>query len=222
MYFLVFHGKERFDQNPDAHHDDHGHGHDGDHTPHESPWVITVPLVLLAIPSVVIGYMTISPMLFGDFLRDAIVVDAARHPAMAALAKGFHGPIAMVAHGLSTPPFWLALAGVASAYYLYMVNTALPARIQAALSPIYRILENKYYMDWFNENVLARLARALGIGLWKGGDQALIDGALVNGSWKLVGFFSAIARRLQSGYLYHYALSMSLGVIVLMTYFVWR
>jgi NADH-quinone oxidoreductase subunit L len=222
MYFLVFHGKERFDQNPDAHHDDH-HGHHGEHhAPHESPWVVTVPLVLLAIPSVVIGFMTIGPMLFGDFFKDAITVNAAAHPAMQELAKIFHGPVGMATHALTTAPFWLAVAGVACSYYMYMVNPALPAAIKTRVQPLYTLLENKYYMDWFNENVLARGARALGTGLWKGGDQAFIDGALVNGSWKIVGLVAAVVRHFQSGYLYHYALTMILGVFVLMTYFVWR
>ena len=221
MYFLVFHGKERFDQDPQAHHaDSHGH-HGASHTPHESPWVVTVPLVLLAIPSVVIGYMTIGPMLFGDFFKDAIIVDATRHEAMKSLAGMFHGPVQMAVHALTTLPFWLAVAGVASSYYLYMVNPALPAAIKARVMPIYTLLENKYYMDWFNENVLARGARALGVGLWKGGDEAVIDGALVNGSWKLVGWVAGVVRRVQTGYLYHYALAMILGVFVLMTYFVW-
>jgi NADH-quinone oxidoreductase subunit L len=221
MYFLVFHGKERFDQNPDAHHDDHGHGHDEHHEPHESPWVVTVPLILLAIPSVVIGFMTMGPMLFGDFFKDAIVVDAARHPAMAELAKIWHGPVAMVQHAFTTPVLYLAVAGVALAYYLYMVNPALPGRIQSMVQPIYRLLDNKYYMDWFNENVIARGARGLGVVLWKGGDQAVIDGTLVNGSARVVNWFSGISRRLQTGFLYHYALAMILGVFVLMTWFVW-
>ncbi|MBK9571465.1 MAG: NADH-quinone oxidoreductase subunit L [Rhodoferax sp.] len=221
MYFLVFHGKERFDQDPHAHHDDsHGH-HGASLTPHESPWVVTVPLVLLAIPSVVIGYMTIGPMLFGDFFKDAIIVDATRHEAMKSLAGIFHGPVQMAVHALTTLPFWLAVAGVASSYYMYMVNPALPAAIKARAMPIYTLLENKYYLDWFNENVLARGARALGVGLWKGGDVAVIDGALVNGSWKLVGWVAGVVRRVQTGYLYHYALAMILGVFVLMTYFVW-
>jgi len=220
MYFLVFHGKERYDQNPDAHHDDHGHGHDDHHEPHESPWVVTVPLVLLAIPSVVIGYLTIQPMLFGDFFKDAITVNSAAHPAMTKLAEIFHGPLAMATHAFSTLPFWLALAGVATAYYMYMVNPALPAAIQRAAKPIYTLLENKYYMDWINEHILARGARMLGVGLWKGGDQAVIDGAVVNGSWKLVGWVAGVARWIQSGYLYHYALAMIVGVLVLMSYFV--
>jgi NADH-quinone oxidoreductase subunit L len=221
MYFLVFHGKERFDQNPDAHHDDHQGHHHEQHAPHESPWVVTVPLILLAIPSVVIGFMTIQPMLFGDFFKDAIFIDAGKHAAMEELAKAFHGPVQMAWHALTTMPFWLALAGVASAYYMYMVNPALPAAIKARVQPVYTLLENKYYMDWFNENILARGARALGTGLWKGGDQMLIDGMLVNGSWKVVRWVSGVARRLQSGYLYHYALAMILGIFVLMTYFVW-
>ena len=220
MYFLVFHGKERYDQNPDAHHDDHGHGHDDHHEPHESPWVVTVPLVLLAIPSVVIGFMTIQPMLFGEFFADAIFVNDEKHEAMSQLAAAFHGPLAMALHAVSTAPFWLALAGVVTSYYMYMVNPALPAGIKARVMPIYTLLENKYYLDWINENILARGARALGMGLWKGGDQAIIDGGLVNGSWKLVGWASGVIRWVQSGYLYHYALAMIIGVFVLMSYFV--
>jgi NADH-quinone oxidoreductase subunit L len=223
MYFLVFHGKERYDQNPDAHHghDDHGHGDHQAHSPHESPWVVWLPLVLLAIPSVVIGFMTIEPMLFGSFFKDAIVVDSARHPAMKELQAAFHGPVAMAVHALGTAPFWLALAGVVTAWYMYLINPALPAAIGRGLRPIVVLLENKYYMDWFNENVLARAARILGDGLWKGGDKAVIDGFFVNGSWKLVGWVSKRVRGLQSGYLYHYALVMILGIFVLMTYFVW-
>ena len=219
MYFLVFHGKERFDQNPDAHHDDHGH-HDEHHEPHESPWVVTVPLVLLAIPSVVIGYLTIEPILYGDFFKGAVVIDETKHAAMKELAEAFHGPLAMATHAFSTLPFWLALAGVVCAYYMYMINPALPTAIKRMAQPIYTLLENKYYLDWINENILARGARALGMGLWKGGDQAIIDGALVNGSWKLVGKVAGVVRWVQSGYLYHYALAMILGVFVLMTYFV--
>jgi NADH-quinone oxidoreductase subunit L len=221
MYFLVFHGKERFDQNPDAHHDDH-HGHHAEHhAPHESPWVVTVPLILLAIPSVVIGFMTIQPMLFGEFFKDAIFVDSHKHEAMHELAKAFHGPAQMAWHALTTLPFWLALSGVATSYYMYMVNPALPAAIKSRVQPIYTLLENKYYLDWINENILARGARAVGSGLWKWGDQVLIDGIVVNGSWKLVAQVSGLIRKVQTGYLYHYALIMILGVFVLMTYFVW-
>ncbi|HET7835173.1 MAG TPA: NADH-quinone oxidoreductase subunit L [Variovorax sp.] len=221
MYFMVFHGKERFDQNPDAHHDDHGHGHDDHHEPHESPWVVWVPLVALAIPSVVIGFMTIEPLLFGEFFKGAIYVDASKHEAMKELAEAFHGPVAMALHGLTAAPFWLALAGVVVAWYLYLVNPALPAAIKRAFGPIYTLLENKYYMDWFNENVIARATRALGTGLWKGGDQGIIDGGIVNGSWKLVGRIAGAVRWLQTGFIYHYAFSMLIGIFVLMSYFVW-
>jgi len=221
MYFLVFHGKERYDQNPDAHHDDHGHGHDEHHEPHESPWVVTVPLLLLAIPSVVIGYMTIDPMLFGEFFKDAIFVDADKHHVMHELADAFHGPVAMAMHAVSTLPFWLALGGVVVAWYMYLINLAVPAFFAKVLRPLIVILENKYFMDWINENILARGARLLGTGLWKGGDRALIDGLVVNGSWKVVGWVSSVVRWFQSGYLYHYALVMILGILVLMTYFVW-
>ncbi len=231
MYFLVFHGKERYDQNPDAHHgdhhdahaaDDHGHSHhDAHHGPHESPWVVWVPLVLLAIPSVLIGFMTIEPMLYGEFFKDAILVNADKHPVMQELGEAFHGPVAMAVHAFTSLPFILALAGVVTAWYFYLVNPAVPAAIGRALRPVVVLLENKYFLDWINENILARGARMLGTGLWKGGDRALIDGLLVNGSWKLVGWISGRVRQLQSGFLYHYALAMILGIFVLMTYFVW-
>jgi len=218
LYFLVFHGKERFDQNPDAHHG-HDHGHHG--KPHESPWVVTVPLIMLAIPSVLIGFITIDPMLFGDFFKDAIFVNLEIHKAMEMIREEFHGPAQMALHGLTTAPFWLALSGVVLAYYMYLVNPALPAAIKRRVQPIYTLLENKYYMDWFNENVLSPAARGLGTALWKGGDQAVIDGIVVNGSWRVVGWVSGVVRKLQTGYLYDYALTMVLGVFVLMTYFVW-
>ena len=228
MYFLVFHGPERYDQNPDAHHghdDHHGHNdHGTDHghdKPHESPWVVTVPLILLAIPSVVIGYMTIGPMLYGDFFKDVIFIDAVKHPAMQQLGQLFHGPVAMALHGMTMAPFWLALAGVVTAWYMYLVNPKVPAFFARALRPLIVVMENKYYMDWFNENVLAKGARGLGLSLWKVGDRAIIDGFFVNGSWKVVGWVSGVVRWFQSGFLYHYALVMILGVFVLMTYFVW-
>ena len=225
LYFLVFHGKERYDQNPDAHHghDDHGHddhGH-GDHGPHESPWVVTVPLILLAIPSVVIGYMTIDAMLFGEFFKDAIFVNADKHHVMHELADAFHGPVAMAVHAVSSAPFWLALSGVVVSWYMYLINPAVPAFFARVLRPLIVVLENKYFLDWINENILARGARMLGTGLWQVGDRTLIDGLLVNGSWKVVGWVAGVVRWFQSGYLYHYALVMILGVFMLMTYFVW-
>jgi NADH-quinone oxidoreductase subunit L len=236
MYFLVFHGKERFDQNPEAHHDahhddshdahnahtshdDHSH-HEASHKPHESPWVVTLPLVLLAIPSVLIGYFTIKPMLYGGFFKDAIFINAEKHKALEVMREEFHGAWAMAVHALTTMPFILAVAGVALSYYMYMVNPALPTAIKRICQPIYTLLENKYYLDWFNENVLARGARALGGLLWEN-DKKVIDGTLVNGSWKVVRVFSNITRKFQTGYIYHYAFSMIAGVFLLMTYFVW-
>ena len=236
MYFLVFHGKEHFHHKPfpgeHDHHDDHGdhadahgghgdHGHGHAHTPHESPWVVTLPLVLLAIPSVLIGYFTIAPMLHGDFFKDAIFVHGEHHHAMKELAAEFHGAAAMAMHAFTTLPFLLALGGVVVAYVFYMVVPAVPAALGKALSPLVNILENKYYMDWFNENVLARGARGLGVGLWKAGDQGLIDGLLVNGSAKLVGAIAGVTRLVQTGHVYWYALVMLLGVFGLMTWQLW-
>jgi NADH-quinone oxidoreductase subunit L len=222
MYFLVFHGKENFHHKPfpgeHDHHDDHGDEH---HEPHESPWVVTAPLLLLAIPSVVIGFMTIQPMLFGDFFKDAIFVNHEVHHAMKELAEEFHGAGAMALHGLQTLPFWLALAGVVTAYVFYMVAPSIPATFARVLRPVVVVLENKYFMDWINENILARAARLIGLGLWKGGDQGLIDGAIVNGSARAVGGIAAIVRRVQTGHLYWYALVMILGVIGLMTWKLW-
>ncbi len=221
MYFLVFHGKERFSENPDSHDGSHHDHHGSNQAPHESPWVVTVPLILLAIPSVIIGFMTIQPMLFGEFFKDAIFVNADIHKGMALLAEEFHGPWQLALHGLTSLPFWLALSGVGSAYYMYIVNPSLPAAIKVRVLPLYNLLENKYYLDWINENIVARGARYLGTVLWKVGDQFLIDGVFVNGSWKLVSKVAGVVRKAQTGYLYHYALVMILGVFVLMTYFVW-
>ncbi len=239
MYFLVFHGKENFRHKPfppEASHDHghdseetaldeghgHGHGHaaDAPHVPHESPWVVTVPLVALAIPSVLIGFLTIGPMLFGDFFKGAILIDPEKHPAMEELAKEFHGAAAMGWHAFAGLPVWLAIAGVVLSYVFYLIAPGVPTAIKARFSPVYRLLENKYYLDWFNENVIARLARGIGRGFWKGGDEAIIDGA-INGSANAMGGLAAVGRRLQSGYLYWYALVMIMGVIGLMTWMLW-
>jgi NADH-quinone oxidoreductase subunit L len=182
---------------------------------------VTLPLVLLAIPSVVIGFLTIGPMLFGEFLKDAITVDATRHPAMAELAKGFHGAGAMALHGLQTLPFWLALGGVVTAWWFYLKQPAIPAAIARTLAPLVKVLENKYYADWFNEHVLAAGARLLGRGLWKGGDVGVIDGVLVNGSARLVGALAGVVRTVQTGLLSWYALAMLLGVFGLLTWSMW-
>ncbi len=218
LYFLVFHGKERFREVQHDHgHDAHGH-HGGE--PHESPWVVTFPLIMLAIPSAVAGYFLIQPLLYGHFFQGAIFVNAAAHPAMTDLAEHFHGALAMTLHGFTTLPLWLAVAGFATAYYAYMVNLNFPRTVQRALGPIYTLLDHNYYFDWFNEHVLSAAARLLGKGLWKGGDVGLIDGLLVNGTARAVGWTARAVRLLQTGYIYYYALAMIAGVVVFMGYFV--
>ena len=215
LYFLVFHGKERYHLDPHAH-------SEGGHTekPHESPWVVTLPLVLLAVPSVFIGAWALMPMLFGSMFDGVIHVDVNRHGAMAELAEMIHGPVPMALHGFSTLPVWLSVAGFGLALYMYLFNTNLPASIKRVAGPLYWILDKKYGFDWFNEHVVARLSRAVGLGLWRVGDRGLIDGLVVNGSWKVVGWISSLVRRVQSGHLYHYALVMILGIFLLMSYFV--
>ena len=223
MYFLVFHGKERFGQAHDNHghdahddhHDDHHHGLAPGQKPHESPWVVTLPLILLAIPSVIVGYLTIGPMLFGDFFGNAIFVDVGKHVAMKELADAFHGPVAMAAHALHTSVLYLALGGVVTAAVFYLWLPQIPAFFARVLAPIKNVLDNKYYMDDFNQAVFAKGARVLGTGLWKRADQGLIDGWVVNGSTRVVAWFSANVRQVQSGYLYHYAFAMILGLIAL-------
>jgi NADH-quinone oxidoreductase subunit L len=268
MYFMVFHGEERFGK---AHaHGDHGahhapaaahgkadakaaaHGHDahahakagadaaheghesGAHfeeeeeaehhglepgrKPQESPFVVWFPLVMLAIPSVVIGFLTIGPMLFGDFFKGVIVVGE-NHPAMEELAREFHGAAEMGLHGFLSLPFALVVAGVASAWYCYMVNPKVPAWCYEKFHALYTLLDNKYYMDKFNEIVFAGGARLLGGGLWNIGDKVLIDGLVVNGSAKVVAWFAALTRLFQTGYIYHYAFVMILGVLGFLIYF---
>jgi len=234
MYFLVFHGEERFGKADDDHHDHHG-DHDDEETshdhhhglapgqkPHETPWVVTLPLVLLAIPSVVIGYLAIGPMVFGDYFKDVIFIDHHAHPAMEHLAEHFHGAAAMGVHALTSLPFFLALAGVVVSWFFYMKRPDIPAAIQRRFSAIYTLFENKYYFDKFNEVVFAGGARLLGKVLWRGGDVGFIDGVIVNGSTKLVSMISAITRAFQTGYVYHYAFTMIIGVFVLMTLWINR
>ncbi len=226
MYFLVFYGKENFGHvhdHHDTHHaaddnDEHHHGLAPGQKPHESPFVVWFPLVMLAIPSVLIGFIAIEPMLFGSFFKDVIFVNEAHH-AMEELKHEFHSPIAMATHALTTAPFWLAFAGVATSYFFYMVKPAIPAAIKKNASAVYTLLDNKYYMDRFNEIVFAGGARFLGQGLWNVGDKGLIDGLVVNGSAKLVGWFSRLVRLFQSGYIYHYAFVMILGVLAFLVYF---
>jgi len=229
MYFLVFHGQERFGKEHhhahDSHHADesdedpgHHHGLAPGEKPHESPWVVTLPLILLAIPSVIIGYLTIGPMLYGDFFKGVIFIGE-NHHAMHELAEEFHGPLQMAIHSLTSLPLWLAIAGVASAYYCYMINPKVPEAFYKTLKPLHTLLDNKYYMDKFNEAFFARGARLLGEGLWNVGDRTLIDGLVVNGSAKVVGWFSALTRVLQTGYIYHYAFVMIIGILGFLVYF---
>jgi NADH-quinone oxidoreductase subunit L len=234
MYFLVFHGKERFgaaahghkadhahaDAHADAHahdsqhagHDDHGH----DLQPHESPVVVWLPLVLLAIPSVVLGAFAIGPMLFGDTLAGAITVHSEAHPGMEELAKEFPGALSMALEGFASLPFVLAFAGFASAAWFYLFRPDIPAKIASTFGAITRLLEQKYYLDRFNETVFAGGARWIGANLWRGGDVTLIDGMVVNGSARLVGRFAQLLRRAQTGYLFHYAFVMLAGLALLL------
>ena len=228
QYFMVFHGKEKWREQPEHHHDDDHHGDEHHHglgkndNPHESPWVVTLPLILLAIPSVFIGYFAIEPMLYGDFFKDAIYINTEAHPTMAVLKEEFNGPLAMVAHSLFTPVLYLAIAGVVAAWFLYVKAPHLPAKIAAAFSPIYKLLDNKYYLDVIYFNVFAKGSRALGNFFWKVGDTAIIDNGIVNGSAKLVGAIAAQARKMQTGFIYTYAAAMVFGVLVLVGMTFWR
>ncbi len=216
LYFLVFHGKERYDQVPA---DDEHRLADGE-KPKESSWVVTLPLILLAIPSVIIGAWAVEPMLFGDFFNDVIHVNVEAHPAIESIASTFHGWVAYAIHAVQTLPFWLAVAGFVVAFYLYVISPGTSTKIYNAFSSVNRVLENKYYVDWVYENVFAAGARVIGKGFWKGGDKGVIDGFIIGGSTKLVAFFAVISRKLQTGYVYHYAASMLIGVIVLISFFV--
>ena len=221
MYFLVFHGEERFgkDHHDDHHHDDeHHHGLAPGEKPHETPLVVTLPLILLAIPSLLIGYLAIEPMLFGDFFKNVIFVGE-NHHAMAELHEEFHGAAAMGMHAISTLPFWLAFSGVALSWFFYMKRPDIPAAIQRNAGAIYRLLENKYYLDDIYFGLFAKGSRALGFVFWKLGDVFLIDGLLVNGAAKLVGWFARLSRALQTGYVYHYAVAMIAGLALLILWF---
>ncbi|MBB5192634.1 NADH-quinone oxidoreductase subunit L [Silvimonas terrae] len=226
MYFLVFHGKERWMQKGHGHdhhddHDDHGehHGLGPNDKPHESPWVVTLPLILLAIPSVIIGAIAIEPMLFGDFFKGVLFVNTEAHPAMEELTHEFHGWAAMAVHAFAGLPVWLAIAGVVLSYVFYMVKPELPAACEKFFTSIgvNKLLENKYYMDFLFINVFAAAGRAIGTLLWKVGDALLIDGLVVNGLAKVTGWFAFLVRRVQTGYIYHYAFAMIIGALVLIT-----
>ncbi len=234
LYFLVFHGKERFLHGVGAHADAHHHAahneaqpqeeHEHDahtHVPHESPWVVTIPLILLAIPSMLIGYFTIQPMLFGSYFNGAILINSTLHPAMTILGEEFHGAGNMAIHSLTSLPLFLALAGVVLSWFFYMKRPDIPAMLQKRFHIIYRVLENKYGFDEFNDWFFSGGARALGRQLWQIGDVRLIDGFFVNGTANLVGWMSTQIRRWQSGYIYHYAFAMIFGAFALVTWFVY-
>ena len=202
LFFMTFHGKERMDE------------HTREHL-HESPLVVTIPLILLAIPSVLIGWFTVGPFLFEGFLGSAIQVFPG-HDVLAEIGENFHGPASFVQHGVMGPAFWLALAGVITAWFLYLKSPETTEAIATRLAGVQRLLINKYYFDDFNEKVLAAGSRGLGRLLWRTGDEVLIDGALVNGSARLVGWTAGVVRRVQSGYLYHYAFAMIIGLALLL------
>jgi NADH-quinone oxidoreductase subunit L len=241
LMFMTFHGPERFSADhdhaesesthvhtdADAGHEpdtteDHGHGdHGHGGKPHESPWVVTLPLVLLAIPSLVIGWLTIKPILFGGYFGDAIVVNE-NHNVIGELGREFHGPVAFITHAFTGPTVYLAALGVLTAWFFYLKRPDLPAQIASKLSVIYKLFVNKYYLDDLYFAVFARGSRGLGTALWKVGDVGLIDGVVVNGSARTVGWLSGLLRHLQSGYLYHYAFAMIIGLSALLAWYVLR
>ncbi len=230
MLIMTFHGSERFrglraehEQHTDAApHDDrepggshHDPGGSEDHAPHESPAVVTVPLILLAIPSICAGWV-IGPVLFGGYFGEAIVA-APAHDVLAELGKDFHGVMGMMLHAIASLPLWFAIAGIAAAWYLYIKRPDLPAVIRKNFGVIYTILERKYGFDEAYQWLFGNGAVRFGTGLWKGGDMAVIDGVLINGTARAVGWFAAVIRNLQSGFIYHYAFAMIIGILVLLT-----
>ena len=217
LIFYAFHGAERFGAHDEAHghgHDEHAHAGHG-HAPHESPLVVTVPLILLAIPSIAAGW-TIGTVLYGGYFGPAIFISP-EHGGLAEMGREFHGVVGMMLHGLTTLPFWLALSGAATAWYLYVVKPDLPGVLREKFSFIVNILMEKYGFDRFNDWFFAGGARGLGGGLWKIGDVTIIDGLMVNGSARVVGWIAGLVRLFQSGYIYHYAFTMIIGVFVLLT-----
>ena len=202
LVFMTFHGKPRMDHHTEEH-------------LHESPWVVTLPLIILAIPTVCAGWL-IGPMLFGGYFGEAIHFSP-QHGAVAQMAAEFHGVVGMMTHSLSTAPFWLSIGGIFTAWYLYMVRTDLPAKIKQAAGPLFTLLDRKYFIDEFYSWLFAGGARALGAGLWKIGDVKVIDGFVVNGAARVVGLTALLVRRFQSGYIYHYAFTMIVGVFVLIS-----
>jgi len=207
MFFLVFHGEERMDKETRSH-------------LHETPWVVTVPLVMLAIPSLVIGWFTVGPVLFGGFFGDAIHVDHSRD-VLAHMAEHWHGPMGLLTHAWQTPVFWLAMAGLATAVYFYLLRPDLPAKIKAKVEGLYNLLDRKYYFDDLYIKGFAAWGRNIGTLLWKRGDQFLIDGVLVNGTANSVAKLAGVMRQLQSGYLYTYAFAMIIGLTMFLGWLIW-
>jgi NADH-quinone oxidoreductase subunit L len=205
MIFMTFHGKSRLDHHAEEHF-------------HDVHWDMKLPLVLLAIPSVVIGFFTIEPALFGDFFHGAISVQP-EHDVLGEMRPHFHGPVAFALRGFAGLPFWLAAGGVVSAWFLFLKRPDLATSIGNTLAPLRKLLDNKYYFDWFNENVIARCARILGSVFWNAGDRAVIDGAMVNGSAAIVNWLSGLVRRVQTGFLYTYAFWMVIGLALLLGWF---
>jgi NADH-quinone oxidoreductase subunit L len=217
LLYLTFHGVPRYTVDVGAGH----HPPDGvlQHVPHESPLVVTVPLVLLAIPSIAIGYLTVGPVLFGGWLADSIQV-LEQNDAVAAVGEHFHGAAAMAAHAVQTAPFWLMLTGFALATVIYLVRPNLADRLQQTMPRLHRILTNKFYVDEFYQKAFVARTVSIGNGLWEKADAGLIDGWLVNGSARLVGSISAVVRTWQSGYLFQYAFAMIVGLIAILAIWV--
>jgi NADH-quinone oxidoreductase subunit L len=205
MLFLVFYGKPRMDEETYEH-------------VHESPWVVTVPLVLLALPSIFIGWTAIEPLLFGKYFGESIRV-APAHDVLGALKVTYHGVGPMIAHGLQSAPFLLAITGIGLAWLLYLRYPDVPEQIRANLSHVYTVLAKKYYFDEVYSFLFAGGAVRVGTALWRWGDVHVIDGILVNGTARAIGWFSMIARQVQTGYVYHYAFAMILGLFLLITFY---
>jgi NADH-quinone oxidoreductase subunit L len=217
LIFYAFHGKERFGAG-DAH---HAHGHDAHgHAPHETPAVVTIPLILLAIPSIAAGWV-IGPVLFGGYFGGSIYIDPS-HAAMSEMARDFHGVWGMMVHALGTLPFWLSMAGIAAAWYLYIVRPDLPGVFRQKAGFLVTILEEKYGFDRFYDWAFAGGARLVGSAFWRVGDVTLIDGLMVNGSARVVGWVAGVVRWLQSGFIYHYAFGMIIGVFVILSLWLYR
>jgi len=210
LLYLTFHGKERFEVVHDA--GDHPPSGQLAHAPKESPWVVTVPLILLAIPSIVIGWMTIEPVLFGGWLEDSIFV-LEKNNVLAELGEHFHGATAMAMHAVYTLPFWLMVAGFVIATVIYQFRPAIADAVQNRLPFLYRLLDHKYYFDEFYQKVFAEGSVKFGRNLWKKADAGFIDNGIVNGSARLVEWIAARIRRWQTGFLYDYAFAMIIGLI---------